>query len=100
VPAGYGLNLLSSERHHFARAFFRRRRLLGIDMDLHGNWSAICDGQTTWENYGWGWHPGAAALCMRSHGLSERRHTAREQQTEARITYRFHPRFGETVSVR
>jgi hypothetical protein len=31
---------------------------------------------------------------------SERRHTAREQQTEARITYRFHPRFGETVSVR
>jgi hypothetical protein len=63
VPAGYGLNLLSSERHHFARAFFRRRRLLGIDMDLHGNWSAICDGQTTWENYGWGWHPGAARHC-------------------------------------
>jgi len=31
---------------------------------------------------------------------SERRHTAREQQAEARITYRFHPRFGETVRVR
>src|SRR6202040_145082 len=30
----------------------------------------------------------------------ERRHTAREQQAEARITYRFHPRFGETVGVR
>ena len=25
---------------------------------------------------------------------------AREQQAEARITYRFHPRFGETVRVR
>ena len=24
----------------------------------------------------------------------------REQQAEARITYRFHPRFGETVGVR
>src|SRR6202048_1900902 len=31
---------------------------------------------------------------------SERRHTAREQQAEAHITYRFHPRFGETVGVR
>lgn len=31
---------------------------------------------------------------------SEGRHTAREQQAEARITYRFHPRFGETVGVR
>jgi len=31
---------------------------------------------------------------------SERRHTAREQQAEARITYRFHPRFGEIVRVR
>src|SRR5260370_4536965 len=31
---------------------------------------------------------------------SERRHTAREQRAEARITYRFHPRFGETVGVR
>jgi len=35
-----------------------------------------------------------------SRPCSERRHTAREQQTEARITYRFHPRFGETVGVR
>src|SRR3981189_3665030 len=32
--------------------------------------------------------------------FSERRHTAREQQAEARITYPFHPRFGETVGVR
>jgi site-specific recombinase XerC len=31
---------------------------------------------------------------------SERRHTAHEQQAEARITYRFHPRSGETVGVR
>src|SRR5262245_32534862 len=31
---------------------------------------------------------------------SERRHTAREQQAEAHVTYRFHPRFGETVGVR
>src|SRR5580693_6780738 len=31
---------------------------------------------------------------------SERRHTAREQEAEARITYRFHPRFGETVRIR
>src|ERR1700674_682413 len=31
---------------------------------------------------------------------SDTRHTAREQQAEARITYRFHPRFGETVGVR
>src|ERR1700716_4687145 len=31
---------------------------------------------------------------------SEGRHTAREQQAEARITYRFHPRFGETEGVR
>jgi hypothetical protein len=30
----------------------------------------------------------------------EWRHTAREQQAEARITYRFHPRFGEVVGVR
>jgi hypothetical protein len=31
---------------------------------------------------------------------SEGLHTAREQQAEARITYRFHPRFGEIVRVR
>src|SRR5216684_7822796 len=35
-----------------------------------------------------------------SRRCSEGRHTAREQQAEARITYRFHPRFGETVGVR
>src|ERR1700730_6769298 len=31
---------------------------------------------------------------------SEWRHTANEQPTEVRITYRFHPRFGETVLIR
>src|SRR5262249_43553491 len=31
---------------------------------------------------------------------SEWRHTAHEQPTEARITYRFHPRFGEVVQIR
>src|SRR6516162_3306470 len=31
---------------------------------------------------------------------SEWRHTANEQSTEVRITYRFHPRFGETVFIR
>ena len=41
--------------------------------------------------------PVTCALCNCS---SERRHTAREQQAEAHITYRFHPRFGETVGVR
>src|SRR5712664_620557 len=35
-----------------------------------------------------------------NNGASEGRHTAREQQAEARITYRFHPRFGEIVRVR
>jgi hypothetical protein len=32
--------------------------------------------------------------------FSEWRHTAHEQPTEARITYRFHPRFGELVQIR
>src|SRR6516164_6032478 len=31
---------------------------------------------------------------------SEGRHTAHEQPAEARITYRFHPRFGEVVQIR
>src|SRR5467141_1496481 len=35
-----------------------------------------------------------------SRHCSEWRHTAREQRSEARITYRFHPRFGEIVRVR
>src|SRR3981189_1867335 len=35
-----------------------------------------------------------------SRRCSEGRHTAHEQQAEARITYRFHPRFGEIVRVR
>jgi site-specific recombinase XerC len=32
--------------------------------------------------------------------LLGRANTAREQQAEARITYRFHPRFGESVRIR
>jgi len=40
------------------------------------------------------------ATSVRFSSFSEGRHTAREQQAEARITYRFHPRFGETVGVR
>src|SRR5712691_8751695 len=32
--------------------------------------------------------------------FSEQRHTANEQPAEARITYRFHPRFGEVVQIR
>src|SRR5215470_5511714 len=41
-----------------------------------------------------------APMCGQFSCCSERRHTAHEQQAEARITYRFHPRFGETVGVR
>src|SRR5215472_1252729 len=40
------------------------------------------------------WIPG------HSRPTSERRHTAHEQWAEVRITYRFHPRFGEAVGVR
>src|SRR6202045_4477492 len=43
---------------------------------------------------------GELAISGPSSFCSEGRHTAREQQAEARITYRFHPRFGETVGVR
>jgi hypothetical protein len=32
--------------------------------------------------------------------FSEWRHTAHEQPAEARITYRYHPRFGEVVQIR
>ena len=39
-------------------------------------------------------------MCAGFKFYSERRHTAHEQQAEARISYRFHPRFGETVRVR
>src|SRR5271166_362520 len=42
----------------------------------------------------------AAPISESFRPYSERRHTAREQQAEARITYRFHPRFGETVRIR
>src|SRR5207249_8269826 len=42
----------------------------------------------------------ATPILESSRRCSEQRHTAREQQAEARITYRFHPRFGETVRVR
>src|SRR6476646_1461450 len=43
---------------------------------------------------------GARATYVPCSSYSEGRHTAREQQAEARITYRFHPRFGEIVRVR
>src|SRR5712671_206797 len=42
----------------------------------------------------------AAPISESFRPCSERRHTAHEQWAEARITYRFHPRFGETVGVR
>src|ERR1700680_4081471 len=42
----------------------------------------------------------AILTCASSKYCSERRHTACEQQAEARITYRFHPRFGESVRIR
>ena len=37
---------------------------------------------------------------MQCNCCSKRRHTAHEQPGEGRITYRFHPRFGETVLIR
>src|ERR1700730_16054261 len=42
----------------------------------------------------------AAPISESSRRFSELRHTAHEQPTEARITYRFHPRFGEVVQIR
>src|SRR5215813_4315101 len=42
----------------------------------------------------------AAPISESSRRFSEWRHTAHEQPTEARITYRFHPRFGEVVQIR
>src|SRR6516225_8424136 len=39
-------------------------------------------------------------IFVRSKRFSEWRHTAHEQRAEARITYRFHPRFGEVVQIR
>src|SRR6187200_590139 len=35
-----------------------------------------------------------------SRSFSEWRHTANEHPAEGRITYRFHPRFGEMVEIR
>src|SRR5260370_363899 len=64
------------------------------------DWTQGCSGRT---------HCGAQKLPSSTGGLatlgpfsfcSEGRHTAHEQQAEARITYRFHPRFGEIVRVR
>src|SRR5258707_5628951 len=43
---------------------------------------------------------GGLGICAQSSCFSEWRHTAREQPAEARITYRFHPRFGEVVQIR
>src|ERR1700693_5649181 len=42
----------------------------------------------------------AAPISESSRRFSEWRHTAHEQPAEARITYRFHPRFGEVVQIR
>jgi len=42
----------------------------------------------------------AAPISESSRRFSEWRHTAHEQRAEARITYRFHPRFGEVVQIR
>ena len=39
-------------------------------------------------------------MCVLSRLCSEWRHTAHEQPAEARISYRFHPRFGEVVQIR
>src|SRR5229473_6134860 len=52
---------------------------------------AIASPRTCWSR---------ASIFASSRTCSEGRHTAHEQQAEARITYRFHPRFGETVGVR
>src|SRR6266436_9367166 len=42
----------------------------------------------------------AVPILESSRRFLEWRHTAHEQPTEARITYRFHPRFGEVVQIR
>jgi len=42
----------------------------------------------------------AAPISESSRRFSEWRHTAHEHPPEARITYRFHPRFGEVVQIR
>src|SRR5438552_32785 len=42
----------------------------------------------------------AKPIFVPSRRCSEWRHTAHEQPTEARITYRFHPRFSEVVQIR
>lgn len=39
-------------------------------------------------------------MCVSSSRSSEWRHTANEHPAEGRITYRFHPRFGEMVEIR
>ena len=40
------------------------------------------------------------AICERSSCCSKWLHSAHEQPAEARISYRFHPRFGEVVQIR
>ena len=40
------------------------------------------------------------AICTRSRCFSKWLHSAHEQPAEARISYRFHPRFGEVVQIR
>src|ERR1700722_2856145 len=41
----------------------------------------------------------AAPIFASSRHFSDTRHTAREQPVEGRITYRFHPRYSETVVI-
>src|SRR5262245_589471 len=41
-----------------------------------------------------------APISAQSKFYSEQRHTANEQPAEARIAYRYHPRFGEVVQIR
>src|SRR5450631_2979184 len=41
----------------------------------------------------------AVRIFASSRRCSERRHTAHEHPGEGRITYRFHPRYGETVPI-
>jgi hypothetical protein len=42
----------------------------------------------------------AGSIFVTSKPCSEQRHTANEQPAEARIAYRYHPRFGEVVQIR
>src|SRR5260370_31394697 len=64
------------------------------------DWTQGCSGRTHCDAQKLPSSTGGLAISGPSSFCSEGRHTAREQQAEARITYRFHPRFGEMVGVR